>query len=300
MSLSDDRMKKQSQENKDIYYAWLAECKRTGEPNPNSMRNYESAITLFFEKYLNDSILDVEIETIDNFVRPSNQTIKVSTKSGRLHFLTNFLAFIERNRNKYKPRWKWNGEVLDVIAKELKDEEQSVNRAKPLTAREMIQLYEFFKSHIYEQKWLESYTIFRLMYNLKLNKYEIAKINGDTFDKTTGELHLESSSKPIKLDEGLLEIFQSHGPDFLPSNVSDVYSRLTDLEQVLSHGDEIRNITQTVLNETREHFKIRCPECGNLIENDLNHFGFVKVDIFNLGKIILCKTCLENIREDIH
>jgi len=52
MSLHDSRMKHQLKENQDIYYAWVEECERLGDPSPLSMKDYKSTVT---ERLFNNS-----------------------------------------------------------------------------------------------------------------------------------------------------------------------------------------------------------------------------------------------------
>lgn len=289
MSLHDSRMKHQLKENQDIYYAWVEECERLGDPSPLSMKDYKSTVTEFFEKCVVTSILDVDFETIENFINAPE--LKLSRRTAKLDYLKHFLSFTER---KNKVRWDFEVGDLMVIKPDAKATRESVERAEPLTARELIRLYEFFNNHISEQKWLESYVVFRLMYNYKLDKFEIAKINGNTLSVSTGEFRLVGFPSPVMFDEEIKDIFKSNGPNFLPSNAHDVYSRLTDLSQILSVDGHKRKVTQKVIDKTRDRFKILCPECGDFIENDPRLFGYVQVDILNLGSLLLCKNCLEN------
>ena len=283
MSFYDDRIKKQPKENQEIYYAWVEDYKRLGF-SESSLIRYMSTVTEFFEECVDCSILDIDVQKIEDFL--NSQERKLSSKSAKVSYLKHFLAFVER-RHRAEIRWKFKVEDLMALKPAAKETREETERAKPLTAQELIRLYIFFDRHIQEPRWLQSYTIFRLMYNYGIDKFAIAKI-GKTLDLNTGEFFPNGSTRSVKLDEELLTIFKKNGLNFLPSNNTNVYDRLTDIEEVLD-----RNITQKIVEKTRERFKFKCPDCDELFENDPREFGFIQVDVLNLGALMVCKNCLE-------
>jgi len=281
MSKSEDRVKKQSPENQSIYYAWIEEFNRTHEKV--SLPGYESAVTEFLEYNGKTSILDVKSETIEQF--RDYRDLRPNRKHGKLIYLSNFLYFVSR---KYITRWNFELDDLKVFL--LRNDELKANtrNAKPLSAKQLIKLYNFFNENISDRKWLEVYIIFRLVYNFGLSKFDIARINSNTYNLQTGEFQKSRTSSQV-FDEEIIYIFQKSG-FFLPHNSTDVYNRLKEIEEILGE-----NITQEIIKATKKQLVVRCPQCGRLVENDIDKFGYVQVDLLNLGSLILCKGCLENV-----
>jgi hypothetical protein len=280
MSKYEDRVKKQPQENQSIYYAWIDEFNRLGK---KSIRQYKSAITEFLEYNGEILILDIKFETIEKFL--NIRLITLNRKQSKLGYLMNFLEFVSR---KYKPRWDFQSNDLKVLLSKYAEVRASTISAEPLSAKQLIKLYNFFSENIKDRKWLEVYTIFRLMYNYGLNKYDIAKIDSSTYDLKTGKFQKNRTSSQIVFDKEIVSIFQKNG-FFLPNNNTDVYNRLKDIKEILGG-----NITQEIIKATKKQLKIKCPQCGLFIENDLSLFGYVQIDLLNLGSLIVCKNCLEN------
>jgi len=281
MSKYEDRVKEQSVENRQIYYEWIDEFNRLGK---RSLKTYKSTVTEFLEFNGGISILDIKIETIKKFLE--KKLYKPNTKQNKLLYLKDILEFVSR---KYKTRWNFTVDDLKNLLLTRDEIRESTISAEPLSAKQLIKLYNFFNEHIKEGKWLVVYTIFRLMYNYDLDKFDIAKINSETYDLQKGEFIKDRFSSTIIFDEEIVSIFKKNGSDFLPNNDSSVYDRLRNIEEVLDV-----NITQEVIKTTRELLTIRCPHCGKFIENDVSLFGYVQTDLLNLGTLIVCKKCLEN------
>jgi hypothetical protein len=281
MSKSEDRLKKQPQENQKIYYDWIDELKRLER---KGLDQYQSAVSEFLEYNGSILVLDVKFETIEKFL--NDRPIKLNRKHTKLRYLKNFLEFVSR---KYKPRWNFELNYLKVLLSSNAEVKANTVSAKALSAKQLIKLYNFLNENLKDKKWLEVYTIFRLMYNYDLNKYDIAKIDSSTYDIQTGIFQKSRNSTAIVFDEEIVNIFENQGLEFLPHNGEVVYLRLMEIEKILGE-----NINQEIIKITKKQLRIRCPQCGLLIENILSQFGYVKIDILNLGTLIVCKKCLEN------
>lgn len=277
-SLYEERIKRQSQEIQEIYYSWLEDCERQ---KLKGMNGYKSTVTEFIDKCIKCPILEIDFDTIESFIVTRN--IKTTTRNNKVSHLIRFFSFIKRKH----PITKWDFEVEDL--KLLEEETKDKVSAEPLTVKQLIKLYQFFSDHKQDRKWLESYMVFRLMYAHELNKFDIADINNKTYDSETGVFKKNKAASPITFAEDIRSIFKQYGPNFLPAGNAAIYQRIMDTGQILGI-----NITQPVINETRRSFQLRCPQCGQLIENDADLVGFVEVNLLNLRSLILCKTCLEN------
>jgi hypothetical protein len=282
MSKYEDRMQKQSPENQSIYYAWVDEFNRLGK---TSLADYESTNTEFLEYNGNVSILNIKFKTIENFL--SDHPIGLSRYQAKVQYLKNFLGFVSR-KYKTKTRWDFGFDDLDVLLAKSGEVRASIISAEPLTVKQLMKLYNFFNENSKDREWLEVYTIFRLMYNYGLDKFDIANVNSNTYNFSTGDYHKNDSSSSILFDKEIVSIFQENG-FFLPKNSTDVYKRLKKINKILGG-----NITQTVVEITKKQLKIRCPQCGRLINNDVSLFGYVQTDLLNLGTLIVCKKCMEN------
>lgn len=275
MSTYEDRIRKQPLENQDIYYAWLSGTKL------QSNGNYRSAISEFLEFRGNRSILEIKAREIEAF--RDRRELKPGRKASKLRYLKNFLVFVKEH---YPVVWDFDLADLKKLLPGSAEVKASKTSATPLTAKEFIRMYRFLGDHIQEREWRKVYTVFRLMYNYGLSKSDIAKIDSKTYNLKTGELYANSYS-PITFDDEIVSLFQENGLDFLPKNHWDVYDLLKKIGEILD-----RNITQETIKRTRERFRLVCPQCGELIENNPRRFGFVQVDILNLGSLIVCQDCL--------
>jgi hypothetical protein len=284
MSVADERIKRLLPENREIYNAWRQDCERRKIPS-NSIKHYISAVTEFLALNADTSVLHLKDSQIDAFL--NSKKLKLTRRRSKLDYLKKFLVFVDWQ---YKTDWDFTLQELKVHQPYTAEIEADIEHTQPLTAKELIKLYEFFKVNIYETRWLESYVVFRLMYDHGLDKYSIAKINTSTYDSDTGKFRDDKSASVVQLDDELILIIKSKGLNIIPKTDDRVYQKLTDLEPALGH-----NLTQGIIWETRKQIVIRCPECGKSFKNDPGLFGYVRTDLLNLGTMILCKNCLENL-----
>lgn len=284
MSVYDTRMSKQSEENQQIYYAWVDDCRRN---ELSDIDTYMSTVTSFFELKIYDSILKVKLEDIRAYLYESNR-FKPGHIVNKINHLKNFLKFIERS---YNVEWNFIAEHLVTLAPAKEIVQASKSKPTPISFKDLCLLYRKFSDLIdTDVKWLQSYVIFRLAFDYAMDKKIISKFSYETYNTLTGEFNYGKIKK--KLDSELVQILSKE-------LIIGYYSEDSIYEKLKLAGELIgRNVTQEDIDATRKLFTINCPICGKQINNKIGLLGAAKVNILSLDGFIICRKCLEEYNND--
>ena len=285
-TIYETRIRRQSPENQIIYHSWIKDFQKKGK---TSLNPYQSAVSEFLDKCVDCSILEVQFSTLAAFFEPLDR--KPTSLTNKVHYLKNFFEFVYNHYDHSK--WDFTVEDMNGFLPDPVEVKKTKEGGKPLSFEDFCKLYAFLQTHIQEKKWLATYVIFRLIYSNNLDKLDISKIDESTYNLNTGEFLKDSANDLIQFDPELVNIFRDKGTTFLKFSDSTIYLKLKEIGKVLH-----RNITQEDIRATMERFQIQCPRCGRQIENRASLFGCVEIDLLNIGGILVCKKCLEELNEN--
>ncbi len=282
----------QNQFNQTQFFSWLNDPK-TLALRPKTVNQYKGTTELFLLFLGNCSILDVKLDTIKKFKtapvgKKPQDSYKPSRQLARINYLQKFLQYIDKNHSR-EIKWDFTIKELKTIHPSKKEVADSTESAKPLSFQEFISLHKEFEKRIGKDKeWLKAYLVFRLMFNYGLDKVDIEKISNSTYSIETGLFTIQESGRNTNFDHEIMGIFKTEGIDFISRASDTIYLMLEPIWTFLNKA-----VTQEVIRETKKNFLIKCPYCGELIENNTDNFGFLKSNTMNLNGLILCKSCLE-------
>lgn len=282
MSIHDERIAKQPEINRNIYYNWLKQLK---SKTNKGLDSYLSSVTRFFDYEVSTSILEIQFSAVERFISRYKH-LKPSQQRNIINQLKNFLVYVENN---HQTNWDFASDNLNLLIPSIKEIKDATEKAEPLLFRELYALYKHLNNlRNTDEKWKEAYIVFKLMYDHKIGKTEISNLNSNTFNSETGEFIYKDTN--IKLNDELREIFKTQGLTIGYYSEDTIFGRLKLLGNLIN-----RNITQEDIWATSELYQIPCPGCGNKVKNSINLLGAITVDILDFDGAILCKDCLENL-----
>ena len=286
-SIYETRIRRQSPENQFIYQAWIKDFQKKGK---TSLNPYQSTVSEFLDICVHCSILEVQFSTLAAFFEPLHH--KPTSLTNKVNYLKNFIEFVSSHYEHSK--WDFVTEDINCFLPDPIEVKKTKGGGKPLSFEDFCKLYAFFQTHIQEEKWLETYVIFRLIYTHNLDKSDIAKIDESTYNLSTGEFLKDDANDLILFDPELVTIFRDQSTTFLKFSNGTIYLKLKEIGKVLH-----RNITQEDIRATMDRFQIQCPRCGGLIENRVSLFGCLEIDLLNISGILVCKKCLGEMNENL-
>lgn len=261
--------------NRGIYYKYRnVAAKRMSE---KSFKQYESTITDFLDKCVNDDITKINIQVAIDYINTlKDKGYKPSTINWKIEYLTDFFKFLNEVENTKLDISKLSNQKN---SKNILDSE--AEKHQPLTIEDIIKL----RNQIHEKRDTKKKYIFEMIYRYGLSREELSMCNKESYNENLGIFDI--GDRVIELDEEMKNFVKNNKKVLNSLTSSGLYYQINMLGKLIN-----KKLNESIVIASRNQNFFRCPICGKEYENLGKYWALLQYEEdAHHNKVIVCRKC---------